>query len=384
VAIRGSRPAKRSSLEAWITRVFDDQDPSGFGTGWMSGTAGVFLGALAVAGVIAFSFPGVFVTAAFREQYPLPVLRALLQTVIGAAFLLSATSLLLRKRKVLGATGLSLALIATLAGGAKAAALTDAESPFTVGLDWFALNVLLLAIVFLPLERAFPLRTDVKTFRPGWVTDGTYLMINHVAVQALTFMTLLPATSLSRVWQPAWLNAWVAAQPAWIQFIEIVVVADVVQYWIHRAYHTVPALWRIHAVHHSSVTLDWLAGPRLHVIETVSMRSLVLVPIFLLGFARAPLYAYLIFVSFHAEFIHSNVRFRFGWLDHLLTTPRGHHWHHAVRPVDKNFAVHLPVLDKMFGTQHLPPGEWPREYGIDGDPVPEGWLRQLLFPFKKR
>ncbi|TAK10993.1 MAG: sterol desaturase family protein [Acidobacteria bacterium] len=375
---------RRSRLEQLITRLFDDPESSGFGTGWMSGTAGVFLGGLALAGVVAFSFPGVFTTEAFRAQYPLPFLRALLQTVIGAAFLLSATSLLLRKRKVLGVTGLGLAFAATLAGGAKAAALTDVASPFTVGLDWFALNVLLLAVVFMPLERAFPHRTDVKTFRPGWVTDGTYLMINHLAVQALTFLTLLPATSLARLWQPVWLHDWISAQPVIFQFIEIVIVADVVQYWIHRAYHAVPALWRIHAIHHSSVTLDWLAGPRLHVIETVSMRSLVLVPIFLLGFARPALYGYLVFVSFHAVFIHSNVRFRFGWLDHWLTTPRGHHWHHAVRPVDKNFAVHLPVLDRLFGTQYLPPDEWPPVYGIEGDPVPEGWMAQQVYPFRKR
>jgi sterol desaturase/sphingolipid hydroxylase (fatty acid hydroxylase superfamily) len=241
----------------------------------------------------------------------------------------------------------------------------------------------LLAVIFVPLERAFPQRPESTTFRPGWVTDGTYLMINHLAVQALTFVTLLPATSLAGVWQPAWLQARVTTQPAWLQLLEIIVLADLVQYWIHRAYHAVPALWRVHAVHHSSETLDWLAGPRLHLVETVSMRSLVLVPIFLLGFGRPALYAYLAFVSFHAEFIHSNIRWRFGWLDHVVTTPRGHHWHHAVAPVDKNFAIHVPWLDRLFGTQHLPKEAWPSAYGIAGRPVPDGWLRQLLFPFRR-
>jgi lathosterol oxidase len=377
-------PARRSTLERLITRLFDDRDPAGPGTGWMSGTAGVFLGALAVAGVLAFQFPGVLTTEAFRSAYPLPFLRGLLQVVIGVAFLLSATSLALRRRKSLGLTGLSLVLIATIGGGAQATARTDASFGATVGLDWFALNVLLLAIVFVPIERAFPHRRESTTFRPGWATDGTYLMINHLAVQALTFLTLLPATTLVAVWQPDWLQRGVTAQPYWLQFVEIVVVADVVQYWLHRAYHAVPALWRVHAIHHSSETLDWLAGPRLHVIETVSMRSLVLVPIFLLGFSLPALYAYLVFVSFHAVFIHANVRWRFGWLDHVVTTPRGHHWHHAVAPVDKNFAVHLPWLDRIFGTQHLPKDTWPDAYGIDGRPVPEGWTRQLLYPFRRR
>jgi len=376
-------PNERSRLERLITQVFNDTEPSTFGSGWMSGTAGVFFGALAVGGVLVFSFPGILSTGEFRSQYPIPALRIVLQAVIGLAFLLSATSMLLRQRKVLGLTGLTLSLIATLAGGSAATAVTEVSPPFTIGLDWFVLNLLLLAVVFVPIERAFPHRPESKTFRSGWVTDGVYLMVNHLAVQALTFLTLLPATALATLWQPESLHARITGQPLWLQFIEIILLSDLVQYWIHRAYHAVPALWRIHAVHHSSETMDWLAGPRLHVIETVSMRALVLVPIFLLGFDRPALYAYLVFVSFHAEFIHANVGTRFGWLDHVLTTPRGHHWHHAVRPVDKNFAVHLPVLDRIFGTQYLPPGQWPDAYGVEGRPVPEGWLRQLVFPFRK-
>jgi len=376
-------PTERSRLERLITQVFDDTEPTTFGSGWMSGTAGVFFGALAVAGVLVFSFPGVLSTEAFRAQYPVAALRLLLQVVIGLAFLLSATSMLLRQRKVLGLTGLTLSLIATLAGGSAATAVTEEAPRFTVGLDWFVLNLLLLAVVFIPIERIFPHRPESKTFRPGWVTDGMYLMVNHLAVQALTFLTLLPATALATLWQPDGLHTLITGQPIWLQALEIIVIADFVQYWIHRAYHAVPALWRIHAVHHSSETMDWLAGPRLHVIETVSMRALVLVPIFLLGFDRPALYIYLIFVSFHAEFIHANVGTRFGWLDHVVTTPRGHHWHHAVRPIDKNFAVHLPVLDRIFGTQHLPPGKWPEEYGVEGHAVPDGSLRQLVYPFRK-
>ncbi len=88
-------------------------------------------------------------------------------------------------------------------------------------------------------------------------------------------------------------------------------------------------------------------------------------------------------MSFQAVLIHANVRFRFGWLRHVLATPEFHHWHHAAEPeaVDRNFAVHLPVLDRIFGTAHMP-GRWPREYGIAGNPVPEGWGAQLVYPFR--
>jgi lathosterol oxidase len=208
-------------------------------------------------------------------------------------------------------------------------------------------------------------------------------MVSHLAVQALTFMTLLPATSLAKLWQPAALQRAIEQQPLALQWLEIVLLADLTQYWVHRAFHAVPWLWRFHAIHHSSRALDWLAGSRLHVVDVVATRGLVIVPVFLLGFAKPALYAYLVFVSFHAVFIHANVGFCFGWLDRVIATPRAHHWHHAVSPIDKNFAVHLPVLDLLFGTLHLPRGEWPAAYGIEGHPVPEGWGAQLVHPFRR-
>jgi lathosterol oxidase len=132
--------------------------------------------------------------------------------------------------------------------------------------------------------------------------------------------------------------------------------------------------------------MDWLAGSRLHVVDAVVTRGLVLVPLHLAGFAEPALYAYLVFVSFHAVFIHANVRFSFGALESLLVTPRFHHWHHAAAAEarDRNFAVHLPWLDGLFGTTHFPRGEWPDRYGIAGDPVPEGYLGQLAYPFRTR
>jgi lathosterol oxidase len=181
---------------------------------------------------------------------------------------------------------------------------------------------------------------------------------------------------------PAVQNA-VAAQPLVVQFVEILIVADLSEYAIHRLFHAVPWLWRFHAVHHSSDVMDWLAGSRMHLVDVVVTRALAFVPLYVLGFSPVPVYAYLVFVSFHAVFIHANVRFRFGRLAHVIATPQFHHWHHAAEPaaVDKNFAVHLPVIDRLLGTYHMPPGRWPATYGIAGNPVPGDYLRQLLYPF---
>ena len=107
--------------------------------------------------------------------------------------------------------------------------------------------------------------------------------------------------------------------------------------------------------------MDWLAGSRLHLVDVAVTRGLTYVPIYLLGFSEAPLFAYVAFVSIQATFIHANVRFRFGPLAWMLATPQFHHWHHGAEheAVDKNFAVHLPVIDWLFGTFHLPKDRWP-------------------------
>jgi lathosterol oxidase len=127
--------------------------------------------------------------------------------------------------------------------------------------------------------------------------------------------------------------------------------------------------------------MDWLAGSRLHLVDVVVTRATSFVPLFLAGIGGPALVAYLVFVSFQAVFLHANLRFRFGALRWLLATPEFHHWHHAREPVDKNFAVHLPCIDRIFGTAWLP-GGFPTTYGLAGETVPEGWLRQLRWPFR--
>jgi lathosterol oxidase len=132
--------------------------------------------------------------------------------------------------------------------------------------------------------------------------------------------------------------------------------------------------------------MDWLAGSRLHLVDIAVTRGLTYVPIYVLGFEEAPLFAYLVVVSVQATFIHANVRFEFGALKWVLATPQFHHWHHAAEreAIDKNFAVHLPILDALFGTMYLP-ARWPKAYGIGGGPrVPSGFVRQFAWPFGAR
>ena len=113
------------------------------------------------------------------------------------------------------------------------------------------------------------------------------------------------------------------------------------------------------------------------------MRSLVLVPIFVLGFSEATLNAYIIIVGFQAVFNHANVQVNFGWLAKVIVTPQFHHWHHSSDEagLDRNYAVHFAFLDHLFGTAVHSDREWPEGYGVVGDYVPEGLMRHQIFPF---
>ncbi len=374
-----------TDLDPIFKRFFGDDESERLGSGWWSGVAAVFLGLVGLSGALCLRFPEWLTTPSVRQAVPLALAHALIQGSIALALLSGLISGLLRKRKVLAVTGVTLALLGSLIGSAAPppAPLGDRG---VLGLDWFALNLLLTALIFAPMERAFPLREGQGTFRPGWTTDVAHFLVSHLLVQLSLFTTLVPARVLFGWASTPELRALVSAQPLALQFLAIVLTADLTEYAVHRLFHRIPFLWRFHAIHHSARAMDWLAGSRLHLVDILLTRGLTFIPLFILGFAEPAVYAYLVFVSFHAVFIHANVRFNLSSLEAWVATPRFHHWHHssAREAIDRNFAVHLPIIDRVFGTYYAPAGKWPQAYGIEGHPVPEGYVEQTLWPLSER
>jgi lathosterol oxidase len=353
-----------------------------FGSGWISGVFSVALGIVGLGAVLCLLFPDLLTTPDARRHYPLELFRFLIHLTLVSALGLGGLSIVLSRRLRLGLTGMGLAVAAVLLGGSQVEVALRQQSRAWVGLDWFLLNLFVLALLFIPLEVLFARRPEQGFFRSGWLTDVLHFLTSHLLVQVTVLLTLVPAAVFFRWAVSPALQGAVAAQPVVIQFVEIVIVADLAEYGVHRLFHRVPWLWRFHAVHHSSRAMDWLASSRMHLVDAIVTRALAFVPLYVLGFSPGPVYAYLVFVSFHAIFVHANVRFTFGWLEGLIGTPRFHHWHHAAQPVDRNFAIHLPLIDRLFGTLHLP-DRWPEVYGIEGNPVPERWPAQLGYPFRR-
>jgi sterol desaturase/sphingolipid hydroxylase (fatty acid hydroxylase superfamily) len=371
-------------LEQKINEFFGDAESTGFGTGWWSGVLSVFFGFLAFGGVLCLHFPQFLTSGEFRPFYSLHAIRLLIQFLIVAAVAFGVISSLLRKKKTLALTGMLLAIAATAWGGSNVRVNGSQLNGITIGMDWFLLDLLLMALIYVPLERIWPRYPEQGTFRKGWIQDVVYFMSTHLPIQILSFLVLLPATQATKYLGVPALQALIARMPWILQFCLAVVVADVAEYFVHLALHKVPFLWRFHAVHHSSQALDWIAGSRSHFVDDTLVRGFILVPL-MLGFSQTIILAYLVFVTLHATWTHCNFGPNAKWLEKFLVMPRFHHWHHTSQKeaIDKNFAIHFPWIDKIFGTYYFPE-EWPESYGLAGEEISPNFLGQTIEPFIRK
>ena len=245
-------------------------------------------------------------------------------------------------------------------------------------------GLIVAALIFVPLERLFALHREQRILRRGWRADMVHFLFTGTLSDFAAFIVVgLLVILVHWIVSPA-LQATVAGQGRLLQFTEAVLIANVGGYVGHRLSHEVPFLWRFHSVHHSISEMDWLAAARVHPLDQIVTKALTIVPLYFLGFSKATFGAYLGLATFHAVFIHANVRFKFGSLRWLIGTPAFHHWHHSAEPEahNKNYAGELPLLDLLFGTFYLPANRMPERYGIS-EPVPLSYFGQMLHPFRR-
>jgi lathosterol oxidase len=353
------------------------------GEGRISGALSVVFGSISLGGVLCFLFPDFLTTPEFRAEYDVPVLRRVLAACMFAAYGFAVRSLIANATKRAGLVGAGLATLALALGGAGVEAGTVEGSSVFISLDWLLLDLIGMALVFVPLELFLPKRRDQTKFHAEWKTDLAYFIMAHLFVQGVAVATQEPARAFFSGLSLGGLRSGVAELPYLAQVLLAVFAADFIQYWMHRLFHRVPYLWRFHAVHHSTRSMDWLAGSRQHFVDVVGTRMVVYLPLFVMGFAPEVLYTYVAIVATHAVMNHTNTRVPYGALERLIVSPRIHHWHHSAdkRAYDKNFAVHFPWLDRLFGTYYAPSDQWPTELGLDDVSFPKGFIRQHLDPF---
>jgi sterol desaturase/sphingolipid hydroxylase (fatty acid hydroxylase superfamily) len=358
----------------------------GFGTGWFSGFFGIVLAIAGLSFVAALRWPELFAMPELQAVRNWAGFRTLIHVTLLTSYALALLSLLLRPRKAIGMTALVIALGATILGGAGVQPNETRDWGIFFGVDFFAINMIATGLMFAPIERFFPHNSKQRLFRIEWREDLFYYLVSSMLVQLITFLALAPSTFvMAKTGNLADARAWVGALPWLVQFALAMILTDLAQYWFHRLFHRIPFLWGFHAVHHSATSMDWLAGARMHFVEIILLRGVTSLPLLTLGFLPSVLQAYIAMVYIYASLVHANLRGDFNWLGRWLVTPRYHHWHHAIEAegVDKNFAIHFPLLDRIFGTYYFPNSKWPTGYGVP-EAVPKGYLAQLKYPFVRK
>ncbi|WP_421654829.1 sterol desaturase family protein [Leptothermofonsia sp. ETS-13] len=152
---------------------------------------------------------------------------------------------------------------------------------------------------------------------------------------------------------------------------------DFFYYWFHRFQHTTPALWSIHKLHHSDVSLNVTTSSRHHWLEEPARVFLIAIPMGLI-FDIQPVAVGIVATVFNAWafFIHANWKLQLGILTPVVVGPQLHRIHHSIHPehADKNFAAYFPIWDILFGSYCPPkPGEFPETGLHSGEKITNLW-----------
>ncbi len=239
-------------------------------------------------------------------------------------------------------------------------------------------SFLFLAVVFRPIEWAFPAKPGQRFFRPAWWLDLCFFLGQYLLWHALVYGALKHfATYLDRT-VPSAFRADIASLPWWAQMLAVLALSDFLIYWAHRLQHANSFLWRFHSVHHSARHLDWLAAHREHPLDTIYTMGIINLPAILLGFNVTTIAGLIAFRVIWAIYIHSNVRLPIGPLRMLIGAPELHHWHHDLDRQAGNYANLSPLMDILFGTYRCPDHE-PEQFGIH-EPTPDNYAAFMVTP----
>lgn len=191
-----------------------------------------------------------------------------------------------------------------------------------------------------------------------WSNNLALVVIDTIILR-LTFPIL--AVGLAVIAQD---NGWglfnIIGLPSWVAILLSVIVLDLVIYLQHVMFHAVPALWRLHRMHHADLEFDVTTGLRFHPVEILLSMGIKLAVVIALGPPAVAVLLFEVLLNATAMFNHSNVRlpkFADRVLRLVVVTPDMHRVHHSVRPeeTNSNFGFNLPWWDRLLGTYKAQP-----------------------------
>jgi sterol desaturase/sphingolipid hydroxylase (fatty acid hydroxylase superfamily) len=206
-----------------------------------------------------------------------------------------------------------------------------------------------------------------------WTTQTLFVAFIPAIVLVVAQLPWAPKPLISLEYSPGYFSLLPAAM-----LVASLLVTDLMIYWLHRAFHKFPLLWRFHRIHHSQ-DLD-VVEDVVHPVEMIIVYVLVTVPLmFLVQVPGSQLYILAAFLSLTHHLSHSRLPINLGRFGILYADNRFHFVHHGLDPetFNSNFSPHFPFVDMLFGTYRAPQGEGLPATGLREHSAPRS-LRQYL------
>ncbi|WBL21055.1 sterol desaturase family protein [Zunongwangia sp. HRR-M8] len=246
------------------------------------------------------------------------------------------------------------------------------------------------------LEIVLPWRKDQPILRKGFWLDGFYILFNFFLFSLIGYNALSNIgvalfndfLGLFGVENIVALN--IQNLPVWGQLMIMFVIADFIQWNVHRQLHRRSCLWQFHKVHHSVKQMGFAAQFRFHFMETIVYKTAQYIPLAMIGFGIQEFFIVHMFSVLIGHLNHANVGWNYGFLGYIFNNPKMHIWHHSKalpksHPYGMNFGLSLSIWDYLFKTAYIPKSGKNIELGFEGDDnFPESFKEQMVFPFKNK
>ncbi len=242
------------------------------------------------------------------------------------------------------------------------------------------------------LEIVLPWRKKQSIVRRDFWLDGFYMFFNYFLFSLILFNGLsnvvveLFNSSLSAVGIENLVAIEIGNLPKWSQLLIMFLLADFIQWNVHRMLHRVPWMWEFHKVHHSVKEMGFAAHLRFHWMESVIYKTVQYIPLALIGFGIDDFFIVHITATAIGHLNHANLGWAYGPLKYIFNNPKMHIWHHAKalpnnHPYGVNFGLSLSIWDYIFKSAYLPKNGRDIELGFENDEqFPNDLRHQLIYP----
>jgi len=252
-----------------------------------------------------------------------------------------------------------------------------------------------ISLVVWALELIIPWRKNQSAFRKDFWLDAFYMFFNfflfslivynalsNVAVIAFNdFLGLFGISNLVAIEIGSWPVIW--------QLFTLFIIADFIQWNVHRMLHRVPWLWQFHKLHHSVKEMGFAAHLRFHWMETVVYKTVQYIPLAMIGFGIDDFLLVHLFALTIGHLNHSNLGWSYGPLKYIFNNPKMHIWHHSKalpenHPYGMNYGLSLSIWDYLFNTAYIPESGRDIELGFENDEAfPDTFGEQMTYPVSK-